>query len=117
VLRIREHLVAWDLPPKAILAIVGAGVLLLLILAAPYFFGGGTKVEVTGVVVAPFEQPSDTGNSYYMRVRIESGEEVRVPISRSLLVRPGKTVVLTKTSGTRIGAVWYRFVRYADAGA
>jgi len=113
----REHMFEWDLPPRAILAIVVVGALLLFMLASPYLFGGGTRVEVTGVVVAPFEMPSDTGNSYYMRVRVGAGEEVRVPISRSLPVRPGKTVVLTKTSGTRLGGTFYSFVRYADAGA
>jgi len=107
----------WDLSPKAILAIVGLGALLIFLLASPYLFGGGSTVEVTGVVVAPFEQPSNTGESYYLRVSVGPGEEVRVPISRSLPVRPGKTVVLAKTSGTRIGGTFYRFVRYADAGA
>jgi len=42
--------------------------------------------------------------------------DVRVPVSRSVPVRPGKAVVLTQTTG-RLGSTFYRSVRYADAGA
>jgi hypothetical protein len=114
---IRERLVEWNLSWKTILVIIGVGAIVLLIVVSPTFLGGGTEVEVTGVVVAPFEMPSQTGNIYYLRVTVEAGEEVRVPISRELLVRPGRAVVLAKRTEPRLGVVHYRFVRYADAGA
>ena len=116
-MQLRERMFEWDLSPKAMFAIVAVGVLLLLVLASPaYLFGRGTTVEVTGIVVAPFDAPSQSGDSYYMRVSVGPGTEVRVLIPRSLPVRPGKTVVLTQTTG-RLGSTFYRFVRYADAGA
>jgi hypothetical protein len=114
---IRERLVEWHLSWRAILVIVVVSALVLLIVASPAFLQGGAEVEVTGVVVAPFEMPSQAGNIYYLRVTVDAGEEVRVPIPRELAVRPGKTVVLAKRTEPRLGVVQYRFVRYADAGA
>jgi hypothetical protein len=106
---------------RAILVVVAVGALVLLIAVSPSFLGGNTEVEVTGVVVAPIEMPSQTGHIYYLRVTVEAGEVVRVPIrvpiSRELLVRPRNKVVLVKRTEPRLGAVQYRFVRYADAGA
>jgi hypothetical protein len=87
---------------------------------SPFFLGGATEVEVTGVVVAR-EMPSETGRIFILRVTVEAGEEVavpvRVPMSRELLVRPGNKVVLAKRTEPRLGVVQYRFVRYSDAGA
>jgi hypothetical protein len=114
---IRERLAEWNLSWKGILVIAAIGALVLLIVASPSFLGGGTEVEVRGVVVAPFEMPSQTGTIYYLRVTVGAGEEVRVPISRELVVRPGKRVVLAKRTEPRLGIATYRFLRYADAGA
>ena len=113
---VRERFVDWNLSWRAVLVLVAVGTLVLLVLVLPSYLSGGTEVEVAGVVVAPFETPSETGNIYYLRVIVE-GEEVRVPISRELLVRPGKKVVLAKRTEPRLGVTQYRFVRYADAGA
>jgi hypothetical protein len=114
---IRERLVEWNLTWRGVVVIAALGALLLVILALPSFLNGGTEEEVTGVVMAPFEMPSQTGNIYYLRVTVDAGEEVRVPIPRELPVRPGKPVVLGKRTEPRLGVVQYRFVRYADAGA
>ena len=117
---IRERLLDWSPSWRAILVVVAVGALVLLIAVSPFFLGGGTEVEVTGVVVAR-EKPSETGHIYILRVTVGAGEEVgvpiRVPISRELLVRPGNKVVLAKRTDPRLGVIQYRFVRYADAGA
>ena len=114
---VRERLAEWNLSWRGLLVVVGVGALVLAIVVWPSFLGDGTEVEVSGVVVAPFEMPSETGNIYYLRVSVGAGEEVRVPISRELVVRPGKIVVLAKRTEARLGVVQYRFLRYADAGA
>jgi len=118
---IRERLLDVSLSWKTILAFVTVGALVLLVLVLPSFLAGGTEVEVVGVVVAPVEMPSETGHLYFLRVTVGAGEEVRVPvrvpISRELFVRPGNKVVLAKRTAPRSGAIQYRFVRYADAGA
>jgi hypothetical protein len=118
---IRERVLDGSLSWRAILVIVAVGALILLIVVSPFLLGGGTEVEVTGVVVGPLEMPSETGHISFLLVTVEAGEEVRVPIrvpiSRELLVRPGNRVVLAKRTEPRLGVVQYRFVRYADAGA
>ena len=117
---IRERILDWSPSWRAILVVVAVGALILLIAASPFFLGGDTEVEVTGVVVAR-ERHSETGNIVILRVTVEAGEEVAVPVrvpnSRELLVHPGNKVVLAKRTDPRLGVVQYRFVRHADAGA
>jgi hypothetical protein len=101
---------------KSVLGVAGLGLLVVAILAFPYLNRGGTIVELRGTVVAPFEWPNDgtvADSSYYMRVTLESGEEVRVQVPRGTAVVPGKTVLLASRKG-RLGFTTYGFRRYAD---
>ena len=106
----------WGPSLRSVLGIAALGLLVVAILAFPYLNRGGTIVELKGTVVAPFEWPNDgtvADSSYYMRVTLESGEEVRVQIPRDTAVVPGKTVVLAGRQG-KLGFTTYGFRRYAD---
>jgi hypothetical protein len=72
----------------------------------------GHIVEVGGVVVAPLNVPDYSADLYYMRVRLDSGREVRVRVSRSQVVLPGRAVVLSarRTADDQLSA--FRFLRY-----
>jgi hypothetical protein len=112
--RVREFLAEWEISSKSVLFVAGVIALLAFFVVAPYLMSGGVVSEVKGTVVAPFDEPSSSGESYYMRVKLQSGREVRVPISRTRPVVPGKQVVLTVREGTRLGIPIYSFARYAD---
>jgi hypothetical protein len=113
--RIRELLVEWDIRPRTVLAVGALTIVLLVILAFPYLNRGGEVTEIEGVAVAPFDQPAEAANRYYMRVALASGEEIRVPISRDTPVKAGKAVVLARQKG-RLGFTSYEFRRYVEAG-
>ena len=115
VKRIRVFMFEWELSPRALLAVSGVVALLLGVLALSYLDQGGEPVEVKGVVVAPFEQPSEALDAYFLRVIVPPGEEVRVRISREVPIRPGKAVILMAGHGSRFGRTRYWFSRYADA--
>jgi hypothetical protein len=72
----------------------------------------GEIVEVGGIVLAPLDVPDYSADLYYMRVRLDSGREVRVRVSRGLMVIPGRAVVLSarRTDNDRLSA--FRFLRY-----
>ena len=111
--RIRELLVEWDIKPRTVLAVAALTMVLLAILLFPYFNGAGNIIEVEGVAVAPFDQPAEGANLYYMRVALSSGEEVHVPISRDTPVRVGRAVLLARQQ-SRLGLTTYGFRRYVE---
>jgi hypothetical protein len=99
-----------------VLGIAAVALLVGALVGFPFVNGGGEVVEVTGTVVGPFEWPNDGTTidvSYYMRVALDSGPEVRVPISRSAVIVPGRAVVLASREG-RLGATSYSFRRYVE---
>jgi hypothetical protein len=106
-----------SLRTKSVAAIAAVALVVLAVVAMPFLRLQGDTVEVTATVVAPFERPTDDGSAYYMRVRLESGDEVRVSIPRTVPVRPGRPVVLTSLEGNWLGLTQYRYVRYVDAAA
>ena len=114
--RVAQLLREWGLSWKSALGTAALALVLVAVLAFPYLNRGGEVVEIRGTVVAPFDRPSDgttLTSSYYMRVMLESGQEVRVSIPRSTVVLPGRTVVLASREG-RLGITSYGFRRYAD---
>ena len=107
---------AWGQALKMVLGIAAVALLVGALVGFPFVNGGGEVVEVTGTVVGPFEWPNDGTTvdiSYYMRVALDSGPEVRVPISRSAVILPGRAVVLASREG-RLGATSYSFRRYVE---
>jgi hypothetical protein len=112
--RARRRLAASEIP-ATLFGVTLVGLAGLVFVALPFLRNDGSYVEVTATVVAPFERPTEDGSAYYMRATLESGEEVRVPIPRSVPVRPGQTVVLLSLEGNRLGLTRHRFVRYLDA--
>ncbi len=101
--------------PKTLLYIAGVAAVLLMTVSAVFFKSSGQPVEVRGTVVAPFERPTDDGAAYYLRVALASGDEVFVPISRNLTVRPRREVVLTARQRPGSAPFAFQFERYADA--
>ena len=104
-----------SLRTKSAAAIAALALVVLAIIALPFLRLQGDAVEVTAIVVAPFERPTEDGSAYFMRARLESGHEVRVRIPRTVPVRPGRPVVLTSLEGNWLGLTQYRYVRYVDA--
>jgi hypothetical protein len=99
---------------KRVIGLAILSALLLAVLLLPVLNGGGQVTELTGTVVAAFDKPAYAADSYYMRVALDSGREVRLLIPRNTMVRPGKSVVLSMRK-SRLGITTYQFRRYANS--
>jgi hypothetical protein len=75
----------------------------------------GQIVEVGGIVLAPLDVPDYSADLYYMRVRLDSGREVRVRVSRGLMVLPGRAVVLSARRADNDQLSAFRFLRYQSS--
>jgi len=96
---------------KHIAAVSALSALLLAILGFSLINSSGQVTEVTGTVIAPFDQPDYAARLYSMRVALASGQEVRVRIPRTIPVRTGEVVVLSRRKSP-LGTATYQFARY-----
>ena len=98
---------------KRIAGVSALSALLLALLGFSLANSGGQVTEVTGTVIAPFDQPDYAARLYSLRVALDSGQEVRVRIPRTTPVKTGELVVLSRRKSP-LGPTTYRFTRYAS---
>ena len=113
--RIRELLRDWQMSPRSLIVVVALCLVVLAIIVFPSLNAGRPVVKLTGTVIAPLDMPDRAANGYYMRVALTGDQEVRVPISRDIPIRPGQVVVLDRREGP-LGVTTYQFEGYVDSG-
>ncbi len=100
---------------RALWWLVGLGLVSGLLLAVYLVKLPGESRQTTGVVIGLMGTPTDEGHRLYLRVALDSGEEVKARVRNETPVIHGRRAVLSETDSRFGNRRSYRFLGYEPA--
>ena len=73
--------------------------------------GDWEQKEISGVMTSVTSLERETGNRYIIKVRIDTGDIVKIIVERIALYKQGQEIILNQSLNTNTGATKYRYLR------